>query len=226
MSSKKLIVFDWCDRGYHVMQLQRVAQHPEPTENSFERLDKGDESKAERATNEQTTISLPDTSLGSGSSGVQSLVKDDSSISSPAKSESVNQSATKDSPLQQLTSTDYCPPSLCQDCLRIDFSRIEKLWQGDIPDSFQWNNYKKVVNIASMGRKYRDNITTDCPLCQAIRKNGHVFPYWDYRSSDSLCATLLAFEVDRIRLLRTPELAASQYYFSSLACHTKHIGGQ
>lgn len=145
-----------------------------------------------RAANEQTTISLPDTSLGSGSSGgVQSLVKDDSTISSPAKSESVNQSATKDALLQQPTSTDYCSPSLCQDCLRIDFSRIEKLWQGDIPESIQWNNNKNVVIIADVGRKYRDDITTDCPLCQAIRKHVRDIKYWGDEGSDSLCAALL-----------------------------------
>lgn len=170
---------------------QQVAQHPEPTENSFERLHEGDEGKAERATNEQTTICPPVTSLGSSSSGVQSLVKDDSTISSHAKSESVNQSATKDASLQQLTSTDYCSPFLCEDCLRIDFSRIEKLWQGDIPNYFRWNNDKNVVNIASVGRKYRENITIDCPMCQAIRKHGRYINYWGGRGSDSLCAVLL-----------------------------------
>lgn len=170
---------------------QQVAQHPEPTENSFERLHEGDEGKAERATNEQTTICPPVTSLGSSSSGVQSLVKDDSTISSHAKSESVNQSATKDASLQQLTSTDYCSPFLCEDCLRIDFSRIEKLWQGDIPNYFRWNNDKNMVNIASVGRKYRENITTDCPMCQAIRKHGRYINYSGGRGSDSLCAALL-----------------------------------
>lgn len=170
MSSEEVIVFDPHNRGYHVIRrvARREAQHPEPTENSFERLHKGDEGKAERAANEQTTISLPDTGLGSGSSGLQSLVKDDSTISSPAKSESVNQSATKDASLKQLTSTDYGPSSLCQDCLRIDFSRIEKLWQSDIPDSFQWNINENVVNIARVGRKYRDNIPTDCPLSKPL----------------------------------------------------------
>lgn len=193
MSSEEVIVFDPHNRGYHVIRrvARREAQHPEPTENSFERLHKGDEGKAERAANEQTTISLPDTGLGSGSSGLQSLVKDDSTISSPAKSESVNQSATKDASLKQLTSTDYGPSSLCQDCLRIDFSRIEKLWQSDIPDSFQWNINENVVNIARVGRKYRDNIPTDCPLCQAIREHCRVIHYWHDRGLDSLCAALL-----------------------------------
>lgn len=193
MSLEKVLVFDPHNREYDEMRrvAQQVAQHPEPTENSFERLHKGNEGKAERATNEQTIISLPDTSLGSSSSGVQSLVKDDSTIPSPAKSESVNQSATKDAPLHQLTSTDYCSPSLCQDCLRIDFSRIEKLWQGDIPDSVQWDNKENVVNIARVGRKYRDNIPTDCPLCQAIREHCRVINDWHDRVSDRLFAALL-----------------------------------